>query len=90
LALCIALNTNNSTRHITSIATSDILVVVIVVTGLNRVPDKDWSLRQKREPRPRTSEPGILVVVTGNFLHEHHDLAPQGGIINSLERFNQP
>src|SRR6516164_137348 len=51
LALCIALNTKRSTRHITSIATSDILVVVIVVTGLNRVPDKDWSLRQKRRHR---------------------------------------
>ena len=49
LALCIALNTKKSTRHITSIATSDILVVVIVVTGLNRVPDKGWSFRQKRE-----------------------------------------
>jgi len=90
LALCIALNTNKSTRHITSIATSDILVVVIVVTGLNRVPDKDWSFRQKREPRPSTPSQGILVVVTGNFLHEHHDPAPQGGIINSLERFDQP
>src|SRR6516225_11422600 len=67
LALCIALNTKKSTRHITSIATSDILVVVIVVTGLKRVPDKDWSFRQKREPRPSTSEPSILVVVTGKF-----------------------
>src|SRR5262245_51023820 len=28
----------------------------------------------------------ILVVATGNFLHEHHDPAPQGGIINSHER----
>jgi hypothetical protein len=29
-------------------------------------------------------KPGILVaVVTGNFLHEHHDPAPHGGIINS-------
>src|SRR5262245_48553136 len=64
-------------------ATSDIFVVVIVVTGLNRVPDKDWSFRQKREPRPSTPSQGILVVVTGNFLHEHHDPAPQGGIINS-------
>jgi hypothetical protein len=27
----------------------------------------------------------ILVVVTGNFLHEHPDPAPQGGIINSHE-----
>src|SRR5262249_7576429 len=35
-------------------------------------------------------EPGILVVVTGNFLHEHHDPAPQGGIINSHERSDQP
>jgi hypothetical protein len=30
-----------------------------------------------------------LVVVTGNFLHEHHDPAPQGGIINSHERSDQ-
>src|SRR6516225_12261542 len=51
LALCIALNTKKSTRHITSIATSDILVVVIVVTGLNRVPDKDWSFRISRRHR---------------------------------------
>src|SRR5215471_3536510 len=51
LALCIALNTKRSTRHITSIATSDILVVVIVVTGLNRVPDKDWSFRISRRHR---------------------------------------
>jgi hypothetical protein len=29
-------------------------------------------------------------LVTGNFLHEHHDPAPQGGIINSHERSNQP
>jgi hypothetical protein len=29
-------------------------------------------------------------VVTGNFLHEHHDPTPQGGIINSHERSNQP
>jgi hypothetical protein len=31
----------------------------------------------------------VSVVVTGNFLHEHHDAAPQGGIINSHERFDQ-
>ena len=30
----------------------------------------------------------ILVVVTGNFLHEHP--ASQGGIINSHERSDQP
>jgi putative tryptophan/tyrosine transport system substrate-binding protein len=28
----------------------------------------------------------LVAVVTGNFLHEHHDPAPQGGIINSHER----
>jgi hypothetical protein len=40
---------------------------------------------------PAQSELGILVaVVTGNFLHEHHDPAPQGGIINSHERSDQP
>ena len=44
----------------------------------------------KREPRPSTSGPSILVVVTGNFLHEDHDPEPQGGIINSHERFDQP
>src|SRR5262245_47846662 len=44
----------------------------------------------KREPRESTSRPSILVVVTGNFLHEHHDPASQGGIINSHERFDQP
>jgi hypothetical protein len=45
----------------------------------------------KREPPPEHSEPGILVaVVTGNFLHEHHDPAPQGGIIDSHERSDQP
>jgi hypothetical protein len=43
-----------------------------------------------RTPAPSTSAPGILVVVTGNFLHEHHDPAPQGGIINSHERSDQP
>jgi len=32
----------------------------------------------------------LVVVVTGNFLHEHHDPAPQGGIINSHERSDQP
>src|SRR6516164_2907515 len=56
---------------------------------------------QRHLPRPYSSsssrftagasEPGILVaVVTGNFLHEHHDPATQGGIINSHERFDQP
>jgi hypothetical protein len=41
--------------------------------------------------RPARSELGILVaVVTGNFLHEHHDPAPHGGIINSHERSDQP
>ena len=44
----------------------------------------------KREPRPSTPSQGILVVVTGNFLHEHHDPAPQGDIINSHERSHQP
>jgi hypothetical protein len=39
---------------------------------------------------PEHFEPSILVVVTGNFLHEHRDPAPQGGIINSHERFDQP
>jgi hypothetical protein len=29
-----------------------------------------------------TPNQGILVVVTGNFLHEHHDRAPQGGNVN--------
>src|SRR5215831_20271512 len=28
----------------------------------------------------------LVVVVTGNFLNEHHDPAPQGGTINSHER----
>jgi hypothetical protein len=32
----------------------------------------------------------LVVVVTGNFLHEHHDPAPHGGIINSHERSDQP
>jgi hypothetical protein len=40
----------------------------------------------KTRTLPEHSEPSILVVVTGNFLHEHHDPAPQGGIINSHER----
>jgi hypothetical protein len=41
--------------------------------------------------RPAQSELGILVaVVTGNFLHEHHNPAPHGGIINSHERSDQP
>jgi len=43
-----------------------------------------------RTPRPSTCGPGILVVVTVNFLHEHHDPAPQGRIINSHERSDQP
>jgi hypothetical protein len=44
----------------------------------------------KRNPRRGGSGPGMPVVVTGNFLHEHHDPAPQGGIINSHERSDQP
>ena len=32
----------------------------------------------------------LVGVVTGNFLDEHHDPAPQVGIINSHERFDQP
>jgi hypothetical protein len=41
--------------------------------------------------RTAQSELGILVaVVTGNFLHEPHDLVPQMGIINSHERSDQP
>jgi hypothetical protein len=32
----------------------------------------------------------LVAVVTGNFLHEHHDPAPHGGIINSHERSDQP
>jgi hypothetical protein len=39
---------------------------------------------------PRRDCLRVLVVVTGNFLHEHHDPAPQRGIINSHERSNQP
>jgi hypothetical protein len=46
-------------------------------------------IRQNEKPRPSTCGPGILVVVTRNFLHEHHDPAPQGGIINSHERSDQ-
>ena len=38
----------------------------------------------------RTPSQGILVVITGNFLHEHHDPAPQVGVINSHERSDQP
>ena len=45
---------------------------------------------RKREPRQSTSAPSILVVVTRNFLHEHHDPAPQGRIINTHERSDQP
>jgi hypothetical protein len=44
----------------------------------------------KTRTLPEHSEPSILVVVTGNFLHERHDPAPQGGIINSHERSDQP
>jgi hypothetical protein len=32
----------------------------------------------------------LVAVVTGNLLHEHHDPAPQGRIINSHERSDQP
>jgi hypothetical protein len=32
----------------------------------------------------------LVAVVTGNFLHEHHDPAPHGGIIKSHERSDQP
>jgi hypothetical protein len=28
--------------------------------------------------------------IIGNFLHQHHDPAPQGDIINSHERSDQP
>ena len=53
------------------------------------------------KPRPNYRRPSAcraghiirqnaLVVVTGNFLHEHRDPAPQGGIINSHERSHQP
>src|SRR5262249_54945081 len=38
----------------------------------------------------RSERLGGLVVVTGNFLREHRDPAPQGGIINSHERSDQP
>jgi hypothetical protein len=31
-----------------------------------------------------------VAIVTSNFLHEHHDLAPQIGIVNSHERSDQP
>jgi hypothetical protein len=44
----------------------------------------------KTRTLPEHSEPSILVVVTGNFLHERHDPAPQDGIINSHERSDQP
>ena len=47
-------------------------------------------IRQNENPRPSTCGPGILVVVTVNFLHEHHDPAPQGRIINSHERSDHP
>ena len=40
--------------------------------------------------RPAQSELGLVTVVAGNFLHEHHDPAPQGGSINSHERSDQP
>jgi hypothetical protein len=41
--------------------------------------------------RSAQSELGILVaVITGNFLHDHHDPAAHGGIINSHERSDQP
>jgi hypothetical protein len=47
--------------------------------------------RVKNEnPARAHCEPGILVVVTDNFLHEHRYPAPQGGIINSHERSDQP
>ena len=32
----------------------------------------------------------VQFLLTGNFLHEHHDLAPQIGIINSHECSDQP
>ena len=44
--------------------------------GSQRLPRHDWA--------------PLVVVVTGNFLYEHHDPAPQGGIINSHERSDQP
>jgi hypothetical protein len=45
---------------------------------------------KNENPGESTSGPSILVVVTCNFLHEHHDPAPQGRIINSHERSDQP
>src|SRR5262249_46086402 len=37
--------------------------------------------RQNENPARAHCEPGILVaVVTGNFLHEHHDPAPQAAL----------
>jgi hypothetical protein len=31
----------------------------------------------------------LVAIVTSNSLHEHHDLAPQIGIVNSHERSDQ-
>ena len=75
--------------------------VVVNVRVLTRVTNPQRCIRfqwrgevarhfAKTRTLPEHSEPGILVVVTGNFLHEHHDPAPQGGIINSHERSDQP
>jgi hypothetical protein len=67
---------------------SDDLCLLVRAAGIS--PRITVGGSPKREPRPRTSGPSILVVVTGNFLHEHHDPAPHGGIINSQERSDQP
>jgi hypothetical protein len=32
----------------------------------------------------------LVAIATSNSLHEHHDLAPQIGIVNLHERSDQP
>ena len=47
--------------------------------------------RNHQEHSPRAGRtPSSVAVVTGNFLHEPHDLVPQMSIINSHERSDQP
>jgi hypothetical protein len=56
----------------------------VVISNRRGASGYSHGLRPSRQAYRKANV--LVAVVTGNFLHEHHDPAPHGGIINSQKR----
>jgi hypothetical protein len=69
-----------------NIAVAQHVIIIFVPLAPDRLVAARLSSKSVNGPSPLRL---LVAIVTSNSLHEHHDLAPQIGIVNSHERSDQ-